>query len=279
MKLNIKQLTGPQFFVEVENSSSVLSLKQKIFESQDIPVFAQRLIYSGRELVDDQLISSYNLDEGRTIHLVMRRQLSSSTSYGTSISNANLQSHTVVLPSNTDNINLSENKEENIDNNRDNASGPIDIESQENEPLNPNENNLEANDNAQPHSVDVMDIARMCRLIRLFAIIDCVLMILFAFWGDLLFLCGVPLAICGYFGAKSLKRGPLFIYGIFILLSIAFRVYLAYLYSTWLMILLAVISVLLELYIFKQTITVFAIIPQLSNNDRRVLNQLSDMFI
>jgi len=124
-----------------------------------------------------------------------------------------------------------------------------------------------------------MDIARICRLIRLFAIIDCILMILFAFWGSLLFLCGIPLAICGYFGAKSLKRGLLFIYGVFILLSIAFRIYLAYLYPTWLMILLTVVSVLLEMYIFRQTIAALFIIPQLSNNDRRILSQVSDVFI
>lgn len=78
--------------------------------------------------------------------------------------------------------------------------------------VNENNGNYSGDDGQMPDGarlLDVMELARACRLIRLFAIIDCVLMILFAFWGDLLFLAGVPLAICGYFGAKNLKRGAL----------------------------------------------------------------------
>ena len=59
------------------------------------------------------------------------------------------------------------------------------------------------------YHVDVMEVARQCRLIRLFAIIDCILIILFAFWGDLFFLIGLPLAACGYLGAKKLNRNAL----------------------------------------------------------------------
>jgi len=215
------------------------------------------------------------------VHLVLRKQHSSSASASTSTSTSksygtlDCTSGSATTPnSNAQNV-------------------TIDIENQENEPLNvaninDNNNNLNNlnNDNnnnnrhneIDRHDVDIMDVARMCRLIRLFAIVDCILMILFAFWGSLLFLCGVPLAICGYIGARNLKRAPLFLYGIFILLSIAFRIYLAYIFPTWLMILLTVVSVLLELYVFRQTIFVFNIIPQLTNNDRTIFNGLSSLF-
>ena len=45
------------------------------------------------------------------------------------------------------------------------------------------------------------------------------------------------------------------------------------------MILLTVISVLLELYVLKQTIKLFRMIPQLTAQDQRMLQQMSDMFI
>ena len=70
-----------------------------------------------------------------------------------------------------------------------------------------------------------------------------------------------------------------FIYGFFILLSIAFRVFLAYYYFSWLMVALSVVSVLLELYILKQTIYVFRKIPNLSAHDLRMLQELSSGFI
>lgn len=70
-----------------------------------------------------------------------------------------------------------------------------------------------------------------------------------------------------------------FIYGFFILLSIAFRVFLAYYYFSWLMVALSVVSVLLELYILKQTVYVFRKIPNLSAHDLRMLQELSSGFI
>ena len=123
--------------------------------------------------------------------------------------------------------------------------------------------------------MDLMECGRSCRLIKLFSIIESILLILFAFWGNILFLCGLPLSICGYIGSKKLNRIFLFLYVIFLLASIGFRIYLAYLYFTWLMIVLTVISEFLELYILKITISLSIKIPRLSNHDYRVLNQMT----
>ena len=118
--------------------------------------------------------------------------------------------------SNNNNSNVDLEAQQSIDTNGNLIGNSIDENGANSEetPLNGNNENVvnysendELTDGAR--LLDVMELARACRLIRLFAIIDCVLMILFAFWGDLLFLAGVPLAICGYFGAKNLKRGAL----------------------------------------------------------------------
>jgi len=245
MKLNVKQLSGDQFFVEIEASDSVYTLKGKIEEISSIEKAKQRLIFSARELVDNNNLSDYpTLIDGKTIHLVIRRYIDVETGN--------------VLPSNSNNDALTQ---------------PLA------QPINHNMNNInnDVEDGGIP-MIDVMEMSRSCRLIKIFALIDCALMIVFAIYNQF-FLIGIPLALCGFIGAKKLQRIPLFIYGVFILLSIAFRIFLAYWYFSWLMVALSVVSVLLELYIFKQTIFVFRKIPDLSTHDLRMLQELSQGFI
>merc|ERR1712154_376274 len=238
MKLNVKQLSGDQFFVEVEISDLVYTLKTQIEKVTNIEPTKQRLIFSARELVDSNALSEYSgLVNGKTIHLVIRR-------------NVDIESQT--------------------------QSQPHDLRNPLAQPINHNINN-DVYDEGIP-MVDVMELSRSCRLIKIFALIDCCLMIVFAIYNQF-FLIGVPLALCGLIGAKRLQRIPLFIYGFFILLSIAFRVFLAYYYFSWLMVALSVVSVLLELYILKQTIYVFRRIPNLSAHDLRMLQELSSGFI
>jgi len=209
-------------------------------------------------LLDDRSINYHNVDDGHTIHLVMRKEISPTTSYGTLNSEASNAQISVVSMT-TSNSNLQDTV--------------FDIDNEENQLLNAN---IENNTNVtEMDTFDIIDVVRMCRLIRMFALVDCALLIMFAIWGNILFLCCIPLAISGYIGAKSLKSGFLFLYGVFIMLSMVLRVYLAFIYLTWSMLLLCTISILFELYIFYQTICVLAIIPQLTNNDRRIFNQLS----
>jgi len=242
MKLNVKQLSGDQFFVELQCTDTVRTLKTKIQEAANIAIIKQRLIFSARELVDSCLLSEYpNLVDGKTIHLVIRR-------------NVDVESGEVMAPG-ASNETL-----------RQPLAHPIN-----------HDVNGHDDDEGIP-MMDVMEMSRSCRLIKIFALIDCALMIVFAIYNQF-FLIGVPLAICGFIGAKRLQRIPLFIYGFFILLSIAFRVFLAYYYFSWLMVALSVVSVLLELYILKQTVYVFRKIPNLSAHDLRMLQELSSGFI
>ncbi|KAH3679778.1 hypothetical protein WICPIJ_008536 [Wickerhamomyces pijperi] len=54
----------------ISSSITVLELKEKIAAESDIETSAQRLIYSGRVLKDNDTIGSYNIKTGHTIHLV-----------------------------------------------------------------------------------------------------------------------------------------------------------------------------------------------------------------
>jgi len=243
MKLNVKQLSGDQFFVELEVTDTVRTLKMKIQEAANIAIIKQRLIFSARELVDSHLLSEYpSLVDGKTIHLVIRR-------------NVDVESGEMIPPGSS----------------HETLRQPLA------QPIDHDVNNHHDDEEGIP-MMDVMEMSRSCRLIKIFALIDCALMIVFAIYNQF-FLIGVPLAICGFIGAKRLQRIPLAIYGFFILLSIAFRVFLAYYYFSWLMVALSVVSVLLELYILKQTIYVFRKIPNLSGHDLRMLQELSSGFI
>ncbi|XP_067940298.1 polyubiquitin-B-like [Watersipora subatra] len=72
MLLQIKTFTYSQFTVIVEESDTVLSLKEKIYKDQGTPIEQQRLIFAGRELINDTTLSCYDLQYGATLHMVSR---------------------------------------------------------------------------------------------------------------------------------------------------------------------------------------------------------------
>ncbi|KAI3654742.1 hypothetical protein MP228_000122 [Amoeboaphelidium protococcarum] len=73
IKLNIKQSNDIKYHVEIEKTSTVLQLKEKIASEKEIPANEQRLIYSGRVLKDPDTLETYKIEDGHTIHLVKGR--------------------------------------------------------------------------------------------------------------------------------------------------------------------------------------------------------------
>lgn len=73
LQVTIKGPSDSKFSISVPSNSTVLELKELIFAAPDggaVPVVNQRLIYSGRVLKDVDLVSTYNLKSGNTVHLV-----------------------------------------------------------------------------------------------------------------------------------------------------------------------------------------------------------------
>ncbi len=58
--------------ITIPETATVLQLKDKLGgkDYEDIPAARQRLIYSGRVLKDDQVLSTYKIKPGNTIHMV-----------------------------------------------------------------------------------------------------------------------------------------------------------------------------------------------------------------
>lgn len=95
IEINIKTLDSQVHKLRVKKNVPVLVLKEKIVEATGVPVDQQRLIFRGRVLKDDHLLSEYHLEDGYTLHLVARRaaaegQHSSGTSDENTHANVNV---------------------------------------------------------------------------------------------------------------------------------------------------------------------------------------------
>ncbi|KAF5455692.1 hypothetical protein F2P56_025242 [Juglans regia] len=73
VQLNIKTLDSRIYSFQVEKNMPVSSFKEKIANEIGVPVGQQRLIFRGRVLKDDHLLSEYHVENGHTLHLVERQ--------------------------------------------------------------------------------------------------------------------------------------------------------------------------------------------------------------
>ncbi|RCV32105.1 hypothetical protein SETIT_6G231300v2 [Setaria italica] len=94
IEINIKTLDSQVHKLRVNKNVPVLVLKEKIVDATGVPLDQQRLIFRGRVLKDDHLLSEYHLEDGFTLHLVARRaaegQSSSGASEGNTHTNVNV---------------------------------------------------------------------------------------------------------------------------------------------------------------------------------------------
>lgn len=68
--LFIKSLCGEVLTLEVPISTSVLEVKQMIYEHYCIPIAEQKLLYVGRFMEDSKTIADYNVILSTHIHLL-----------------------------------------------------------------------------------------------------------------------------------------------------------------------------------------------------------------
>ncbi|RYP42754.1 hypothetical protein DL768_010246 [Monosporascus sp. mg162] len=71
MQIKVRTLTGKEIELDIEPTDTVSEIKEKVEEKEGIPPVQQRLIYGGKQMVDDKTAENYNLEGGATLHLVL----------------------------------------------------------------------------------------------------------------------------------------------------------------------------------------------------------------
>ncbi|XP_057986742.1 ubiquitin-like domain-containing protein CIP73 isoform X2 [Hevea brasiliensis] len=91
IELNIKTLDSQIYNFQVDKNTLVSAFKEKIAKDIGVPVGQQRLIFRGKVLKDEHLLSEYQVENGHTLHLVARQpaQLQPSTDASSGDTNAN----------------------------------------------------------------------------------------------------------------------------------------------------------------------------------------------
>ncbi|KAK3310126.1 ubiquitin-related domain-containing protein [Chaetomium strumarium] len=71
MLIKVRTLTGKEIELNVDPSDPVSKIKELVEEKEGIPPAQQRLIYGGKQMVDDKTADDYKLEGGATLHLVL----------------------------------------------------------------------------------------------------------------------------------------------------------------------------------------------------------------
>ena len=70
--INVLKLTGSKLLLKARPGDTILSLKQKIRDTEGIPLAQQRLVYKGRELIGGSKLYESNIFDGAYVDLQLR---------------------------------------------------------------------------------------------------------------------------------------------------------------------------------------------------------------
>ena len=72
MTIYVKDLTAKIITLTLAPSATIYDVKEQIQEKEGVLPDFQRLIFAGRQLADDRTLSDYGIQNGNTIHMVVR---------------------------------------------------------------------------------------------------------------------------------------------------------------------------------------------------------------
>jgi ubiquitin C len=72
MQVNVKTLTGETFTLDVDSASTISDVKAKIQQQEGISADDQLLLFTGKQLEDQQTLEHYNIQNQNTLHLVLK---------------------------------------------------------------------------------------------------------------------------------------------------------------------------------------------------------------
>ncbi|XP_006417281.2 NEDD8-like protein RUB3 [Eutrema salsugineum] len=71
MEIKVRTLKGKEIKIKIDPTDTIERIKERIEEIEGIPPLQQRIIYTGKQLADDQTAKHYNIERGSTLHLVL----------------------------------------------------------------------------------------------------------------------------------------------------------------------------------------------------------------
>lgn len=87
LKINIKGPSDLKLSIDITSDQTVRQLKEAIEKQKpDVPADAQRLIYAGKVLKDEEALSVYKIKDGNTVHMVKSAARSAPTTGNPSVS-------------------------------------------------------------------------------------------------------------------------------------------------------------------------------------------------
>jgi len=211
-------------------------LKAAIEQDKGIPIDHQRLIFRGAELQDGSTLTSVNIEHESAVHLLLRR---------------------------TEPADLATRPQVAVDYGTGGGQGMIPVA-------------IPIHDQAImpqigfPNQDRLIQIYRLGRAVKLFAIIDGIFLLIFAlsYW---LLAIAIILPICGYYGAQQYRRFYLYLYMLYLVGNVALRIYFITQTTIVAWMLIFIVGVLIEMYIMRIVYNFDRMIKDLTEEEKRQL--------